>query len=81
MPFARTTISIEKTTLDRFFRTYPAGKRSQVIQKLIESDLDDRNAHLARMAHCVESDPAFQTMHEDMALWERATASDGLSET
>ena len=25
MPTARTTISIDKATLDRFFRAYPAG--------------------------------------------------------
>ena len=81
MTLARTTISIEKTTLDRFFHAYPAGKRSQVIQKLIETNLDDRNAHLARMASFVESDPAFLTMHDDMALWERTTAGDGLAET
>ena len=39
MPIARTTISIERTTLERFFRAYPPGKRNVVIQGLIERDL------------------------------------------
>jgi hypothetical protein len=80
MPLARTTISIEKNTLDRFYRAYPQGKRSQIIQQLIERDLDQKTSHLARMAQRVETDPAFQTVHEDSALWERATASDGLGD-
>jgi hypothetical protein len=78
MPLARTTISIEKDTLDRFYRAYPAGKRSQVIQQLIERDLEAKNDHLGRMARIVETDPAFQTVRDDSALWEAATQTDGL---
>ncbi len=78
MPLARTTISIDKTTLDRFFRAYPAGRRSQIIQKLIEQDLDHQRDRLARAAEQVETDPDFQTVREDGALWEQATARDGL---
>jgi hypothetical protein len=78
MTLARTTISIEKTTLDRFFRVYPAGKRSQIIQQLIEQDLNRRLDQLARAAEQVESHPDFQTVREDSALWERTTAADGL---
>jgi hypothetical protein len=78
MPLARTTISIEKTTLDRFFRTYPAGKRSQIIQRLIEQDLDHHRDKLARAAEQVETDSDFRTVREDGERWERATAGDGL---
>ena len=78
MPTARTTISIDKTTLDRFFRAYPAGRRSQVIQRLIQQDLDGRLAQLTHAAEQVETHPDFQTVREDCALWERATATDGL---
>jgi len=78
MPLARTTISIDKATLDRFYRAYPAGKRSRVIQQLIERDLEDKNDRLARVAEMVETDPAFQTVRDDGALWEAATLTDGL---
>jgi hypothetical protein len=78
MPLARTTISIDKATLDRFYRAYPAGKRSQVIQQLIERDLESKNDHLGRMARIVETDPAFQTVRDDSALWEATTQTDGL---
>ncbi len=78
MPLARTTISIEKTTLDRFFHAFPAGKRSNAIQRLIEQDLDGRLDQLARAAELVETHPDFQTVREDGALWEQATAADGL---
>ena len=78
MPLARTTISIDKTTLDRFFRVYPAGKRSQVIQRLIQQDLDHQLDQLARAAQEIETDPDFQTVREDSELWERATVADGL---
>ena len=79
MPLARTTISIDQDTLDRFFRAYPNGRRSQVIQSLIEKDLADQAAHLTEMARLVETDPAFAEARDDMALWEDATASDGLN--
>ena len=78
MPLARTTISIDKTTLDRFFLAYPSGKRSQIIQKLIERDLDHRSDQYARAAELVETHPDFATVREDSALWERVTATDGL---
>jgi len=78
MPLARTTISIEKTTLDRFFRAYPAGKRSQIIQRLIEQDLEHQRDRLARAAEQVETDSNFHTVREDGERWERATAADGL---
>jgi metal-responsive CopG/Arc/MetJ family transcriptional regulator len=78
MPLARTTISIEKTTLDRFFRAYPAGKRSQIIQRLIEQDLDPHRDRLARAAEQVETNSEFQTIREDGERWELATAVDGL---
>ena len=78
MTLARTTISIDKATLDRFFRAYPAGKRSQIIQRLIERDLRDQHDQIARAAELVETHPDFQTVREDSALWERATALDGL---
>jgi hypothetical protein len=80
MPLTRTTISIEKATLDRFYREYPAGKRSKVIQALIERDLDGKKQHLASMAQMVETDPAFQTVREDAALWEAVTRNDGLDD-
>ena len=80
MPLARTTISIEQTTLDRFYHAYPPGKRSQVIQRLIEQDLADQSDHLTRMAKLVETDPAFKTVRADSKLWGRATAADGLIE-
>ena len=78
MPLARTTISIEKATLDRFFRAHPPGKRSQIIQRLIEQDLAREHDRLERAAEDVENHPDFQTVREDSALWERATVSDGL---
>ncbi len=78
MPLARTTISIEKATLDRFFHLYPAGKRSQVIQRLIQQDLDQQTDRLARAAEDIETHPDFQTVRDDSELWERATAADGL---
>lgn len=78
MPTARITVSIDKAALDRFFRAYPAGRRSQVIQRLIEQDLDGRLAQLTRAAEQVETHPDFQTVRDDCALWERATAPDGL---
>ena len=78
MPLARTTISIDKPTLDRFFRTYPAGKRSQVIQRLIQQDLDHRLDQLAHAAQEIETHSDFQTVREDSELWERATVADGL---
>lgn len=77
MPLARTTISIEKTTLDRFFQAYPAGSRSQIIQRLIERELESQHDEMARAAALVENDPAFQTVREDGALWESATLKDG----
>jgi hypothetical protein len=78
MPLARTTIWIERTTLDRFFRAYPAGKRSQIIQRLIEQDLDHHRDRLARAAEQVETDFDFQTVREDGERSERAIAADGL---
>ena len=81
MPLARTTTSIDNTTLDRFFRAYPAGKRSQIIQRLLEQDLSARDDQFACAAEMIEANPDFQTVHDDSALWERATASDGLERT
>ena len=78
MALARTTISIEKSTLERFYRAYPSGRRSQIIQQLIERELADMTDRLSKMAEWVESDPAFQVVHQDGALWEQATANDGL---
>jgi len=78
MPLARTTFSIDKTTLDRFFRAYPAGKRSQVIQRLIQEDLAHQLDRLARAAEDIERHPDFQTVRDDGELWERATVADGL---
>ena len=78
MPFARTTIWIERTTLDRFFRGYPAGKRSQIIQRLIEQDLDHHRDRLVRAAEQVETDFDFQTVREDGERSERARVADGL---
>lgn len=78
MPLARTTISIDKATLVRFFRAYPAGKRSQVIQRLIQQDLDHQHDMLARAAEDIETHPDFQAVREDSELWERATVADGL---
>jgi hypothetical protein len=81
MPLARTTISIEKTTLDRFFRAYPASKRSQIIQRLIERELDHDCDRLARAAEQVEANFDFQTVREDSERWEVATSADGLETT
>ena len=78
LSLARTTISIDKTTLDRFFHAYPAGTRSNIIQRLIEKDLDTQLDQLARAAELVESHPDFQNVREDSAYWERATVHDGL---
>jgi hypothetical protein len=78
MSLARTRISIEKTTLDRFFRAYPVGKRSQTIQRLIEQDLDYYVDRLARTAEQVESDSEFHAVREEGERWERATDADGL---
>lgn len=78
MALARTAISIDKTILDRFFHAYPAGKRSHIIQRLIERDLDGQLDKLARAAELIETHPDFQIVREDSALWERATATDGL---
>jgi hypothetical protein len=81
MPLARTTISIDKATLDRFFRAYPPGKRSRIIQRLIEQDLTREHDRLARAAEQVENNSVFLTVREDSALWEHATAGDGLDPT
>jgi hypothetical protein len=78
MPLARTTISIEQTTLDRFFRVYPPGKRSQTIQRLIEQDLAHQQDRLTRAAEEIETHPDFQIVREDGVLWERATGGDGV---
>jgi len=78
MPLARTTISIDKATLDRFFRAYPPGRRSQIIQRLIEQDLSREHDRLTRAAEHVETHPDFQTVREDSELWEHAVAGDGL---
>jgi hypothetical protein len=78
MPLARTTVSIEKTTLDRFFRAYPVGKRSQIVQRLIEQHLDHHRDRLARAAEQVEADSDFQTIRVVGVCWERATAVVGL---
>ncbi len=78
MPLARTTISIDKATLDRFFRAYPAGKRRQIIQRSIERELADQLDRLARAAEQIETVPDFQTVREDGALRGRAAAIDGL---
>jgi hypothetical protein len=78
MPLARTTISIDKTTLDRFFRAYPVGKRSQIIQQLIEQELTRAQDRLARAAEQIETHPDFKAVREDSELWEHATAVDGL---
>jgi hypothetical protein len=77
MPLASTTIAIQKSTFGRFFRAYPEGKRSQIIQGLIEKDLESRQERLALAAENVESDPSFQAVRDDR-LRERATAGDGL---
>ena len=79
MPLARTTISIEQTVRERFFRAYPVGKRSQIIQTLIERDLSSQTDHLARIVLMVDNDPAFAMVRQDMELWERTTAGDGLT--
>jgi hypothetical protein len=78
MPLARTTISIDKTTLDRFFRAYPPGKRSQIIERLIQQDLARQQDRLARAAELVETHADFQSVREDSELWEHASAADGL---
>ena len=80
MPLARATISIEKATLERFYRAVPAGRRSQVLQRLIERELEERRERLMSAAEAVENDPDFAAVREDEALWERATISDGLDE-
>lgn len=80
MPLARTSISIDQSVLDRFYRAYPAGQRSQAIQRLMERDLADNIDALTLAAQTVETHPDFQTAREDAALWEAAAGRDGLEE-
>jgi len=75
---ARTTVSIDKSTLDRFFSAYPRGKRSQIIERLIQQDLARGQDGLSRAAELVETHADFQTVRDDGQLWEQASASDGL---
>ncbi len=78
MPVARTTITIDKATLDRFFQAYAPDKRSQVIERWIQQDLARRQDTLARAAELVETHPDFQAVRDDGEFWERATGADGL---
>jgi hypothetical protein len=80
MPLARATFSIDKTTLERFNRSFPSGERSRVVQRMLERVLDEQEKRLRDAASLVETDPAFATLHDDAALWGDATGADGLSE-
>jgi hypothetical protein len=68
------TISVDKSTLDRFFLAYPPGKRSQIIERLIQQDLARQQDRLARAAELVETHADFQTVRDDGQMWEQAAA-------
>ena len=74
---ARRAISIEKETLNRFFRAYPAGQRSRVIQEMIEARLRSDDNSLARAVDLVETHADFAEVRSDSELWEASTSLDG----
>jgi metal-responsive CopG/Arc/MetJ family transcriptional regulator len=69
-------ISIPDSLAERVRYSIPTGKRSAVIVRLIEQEVDAREHQLSECALAVEQD---QALHEELADWE-ITIADGLTE-
>lgn len=73
----RSSYTISAPTLTRFNALVPAGERSNVIERLMQGALVEREARLGKIAEQLLSDPAFAACREDEVLWD-VTAADGL---
>ena len=73
----RASYTISAPTLARFNAAIPLGERSRVVEQYMEVALQDREAHLEKVAAAFMADPASAESLTDDALWE-ATAADGL---
>jgi hypothetical protein len=69
-------ISIPDPLAERMRYSIPTGKRSAVIVRLIEKEVEARECQLSKCALAVEQD---QALHEEMADWD-VTVADGLAE-
>jgi hypothetical protein len=77
MPAARASYSIDPEVLQRFNELVPASKRSQTIQALMESVLNQKKSELEALALEFETHPDFAQARADIEIWDCVSA-DGL---
>jgi metal-responsive CopG/Arc/MetJ family transcriptional regulator len=77
MPAARVSFTIRPDLLRKFNELVPSGKRSQLIEQLIERALIERRRGLEELAEEFATHPDFAEARADSAAFE-VTAADGL---
>lgn len=77
MPAARASYSIDPEVLQRFNELVPASKRSQTIEALMESVLNQKKSELEALALEFETHQDFAQARADIQLWD-SVSSDGL---
>jgi hypothetical protein len=80
MAAVRASYTIEPEVLERFNAAVPAGERSQVIQRLMETALADLERPFEDIADEFETHPDFAEARDDAAAFDVA-AGDGLRDT
>ncbi len=79
MSALRASYTIEPEVLLKFNEMVPAGERSQLIQRLMEGALSEREKQLEAIALEFETHPDFAQARADGAAFD-ATIADGLDE-
>ncbi len=79
MPALRASYTIEPEVLLKFNEMVPPGERSQLIQRLMEGVLSEREKQLEAIAEEFETHPDFAQARADCEAFDAAVA-DGLEE-
>jgi hypothetical protein len=79
MPALRASYTIEPEVLLKFNEMVPAGERSQLVQRLMEKALAERQKQLEAIAAEFETHPDFAKARADGEDFD-ATVADGLDE-
>lgn len=79
MTAMRASYSIAPDILLRFNALVPARKRSQTVQLLMESILNQKESQLEALAHEFSTHPDFEQARADALLWDN-TVADGVTD-
>lgn len=79
MTALRASYSIAPDVLLRFNALVPARKRSQTVQLLMESILNQKESQLEALAHEFSTHPDFAQARADAQLWDN-TVADGVAD-